>query len=217
MQILPKTILLVNLFLSVFSFAGYGQFFEGELLFIKETTKDTSFFSYKVKGDKVRFEELNKNKQLENYIIADLRKKNIYSINPKRKLYIDLKTHEWTGKYDTLNMKAFKTGNHKIINGITCYQWRIQNKKEDTEISYWLGSQNFPFFADFHKILNNAEKTSQYYLNIPSIHGFLPFESAERSMMREFRMRFELIRIEKKSIQASTFEIPQGYKIFRKN
>jgi hypothetical protein len=34
--------------------------------------------------------------------------------------------------------------------------------------------------------------------------------------MRELRMRYELISMEKKSIQASLFEIPEGYKVFKK-
>jgi hypothetical protein len=210
--------LLIVLFTgSIFCQTLKAQIFEGELIFIKETNIDTSFFSYKIKDNKVRFEEYTKNKPAESFILADLKTGNIFSVSPKMKIFTELPVNEWKANKDSQIMRTEKTGNYKTIQGIKCYQWRVQNKTEDTEISFWISAQQFPFYTDFQKMLNKPEKISQYYLDIPSIHGFLPFESVERSTMRELRLRYELISMEKKNLHSSLFEIPQGYKVFEKN
>lgn len=202
---------------SIFCQTLKAQIFEGELIFMKETNKDTSFFSYKIKDNKVRFEEYTKNKPAENFILADLKTGNIFSVSPKMRIFTELPVNEWKAKNDDLILRTEKTGNYKTIQGIKCYQWRIQNKTENTEISFWISTQPFPFYADFQKMLNKPEKILQYYLDVPSIQGFLPYESVERSTMRELRMRYELISMEKKILQPSLFEIPQGYKVFKKD
>jgi len=195
----------------------YAQNFEGEILFVKQSHKDTSYISFKIKGEKVRYEELNKNLQIDNYTIVDLSQKNIFTINPKRKLYVDLPVYQWKDEPDTMNFDISKTGNYKVIKGFKCFQWRVLNKKEDTEIQFWAADDRFEFFSKFLILINQSEKISQYYLNIPEIYGKMPLESVERSLLREMRMRLEVVSIEKKTMQAALFEIPSGYKLFEKN
>jgi hypothetical protein len=218
MQILPRGILSIFLFnlALLCSVTGRGQNFEGEILFVKQTLKDTSYLSYKIKGNKVRFEELNKDFQIDNYLIADLSKKSIYAINPKRKLYADLPVYAWNDKPDTTNFKIVKTGNYKLIKGIKCFQWRVLNKKDDTEVQFWTASEKYESFSEFNRLLNHSDKTTQYYLNSTEIYGQLPLESVERSMLREMRMRLEVVNIEKKTLPIALFEIPAGYKLFEK-
>ena len=190
--------------------------FEGEITFIKETLKDTTYLSYKIKGEKVRYEELNKNLQIDNYMIVDLLKKTIYAVNTKKKLYADMPIYAWNGRPDTINFSAEKTGNYKSINGIKCYQWRIINRKENTEIQYWTPTDRYEFYSEFIKLLNHSDKIFQYYLNSPGIYGLLPLESVERSLVREMRMRLEVVNMESKKLPASVFEIPTEYKLFEK-
>jgi hypothetical protein len=193
----------------------YAQHFEGEILFVRETPTDTSYFSYKIKGNKVRYEEMNRQMQVENYLIADLSNKNLFTVNPKMKLYRNIQVYPWRDKGDTLNFRITKTGNYKLINGYKCYQWRVLNRKENTEMSYWLATDQFRFFSEFMKMLNPSDKTSHYYLTIPGTRNILPLESVERSMLREMRMRTGVVSIVKKSLQANLFEIPSRYKMFQ--
>jgi hypothetical protein len=219
MQVLVKAfykLVIISIFFICY-LPVHAQDFEGEVLYTKQTKSDTTFYSYKIKGNKVRFEELNENMQLDNYVIVDLSKKNVIAVNPKRKLYGEQPVYPRITKNDSLNFNIIRTGNYKIIQGIKCYQWRVQNKKEDTEISYWFALENFKFYDEFQKILNQSDKFSQYYLNISETHGFLPLEFVERSMLREWRMCLSVVKIEKKNLQASLFEIPAGYKMFSKN
>ncbi len=194
-----------------------AQNFEGEIVFTKETLKDTTYYSYKIKDNMVRFEELNNNQELVSYIIADLSKKNIFTINPRRKLYIDMPVYPWKSETDTINYKIIKTENYKSIKGLKCYQWRVQNKKENTEIAFWVAPDHYNFYTEFLKMVNQSDKISQYYLNVSENTGYLPLESVERSMLREWRMCLNVVKIQKKTLPAVLFEIPAGYKIFQKN
>ena len=219
MQIMSYTTIFLALFLNFIlpSNIAKTQSFEGEITFIKETSKDTSFYKYKVKNNIIRVDELNKNFKLKNYMLVDLNKEVIYAINPKRKLYTKLPVHPWQKAKSSENYKVIKTQNYKTVNGYKCYQWRVKNKKENTEIAFWVTNDKFNFFYDFLKILNRAEKSSLYYLRIPNTHGFFPMLSVERSLLRDFRLKLSVMKIEKKNLNTSLFKIPSEYKYFKKN
>jgi hypothetical protein len=219
MQKLLRAILLILIGQIAFLCKGQvqEQNFEGEVLFIKHTLKDTSYLCYKIKGDKVRFEELDKDFHLVNLLIVNLSEKNIFTINPKKKLYAGLPVHAWNETPNTTDFEIIKTGNYKDIKEIRCYQWRVINKKENTEVQYWTAESKFSFFPRLLKLLNQSEKASHYYLNAIPINGLLPLETVERSTFREMRMRLEVVNIEKKTMQPELFEIPSGYKMFEKN
>jgi len=219
MQVLPKLVLFFYLiFGSPQLFVHlYAQEFEGEILFIKESTEDTSYYSYKVKDEKVRLEELDSKFQLINYMIINISERTIFAVNPNRKLYVDMPVHSWKASKDTSNFKVIKTENYQIIKGYKCYQWRVQNKAENTEIAFWVSNDNFNFFPQLLKIINRAEKSSHYFLIIPETQGFFPLMSEERSLLREKRMRLAVINIQKKILPISLFQIPAEYKMFQKD
>lgn len=219
MQVFIKIVLSTLIITSgtKFFFPSYSQQFEGEIYFTKESPDDTSHYSYKIKGDKVRVEELDNNLQLINYMIVNLSSRTIIAVNPNRKLYVDMPVHFYKGGPDTISYKIIKTENSQIIMGYKCYQWRVQNKKDKTEIVFWVSKEQFNFFFDFLKIVNRAEKSSVYFLTIPNTRGYFPFMSVERTMLREQRMQLLVTKIQKKSLPLSLFEIPADYKMFQKN
>ncbi|MBN1252963.1 MAG: DUF4412 domain-containing protein [Bacteroidales bacterium] len=194
-----------------------AQTFEGEITFVKETSIDTSYYSYKVKNNIIRIDELNKNLKLVNYMIVDINKQKIYALNPKRKIFTSLPVHPWDNNKDPDNYQVIKTQNYKTINGYLCYQWRVRNKKENTEVAFWVTNDQFSFFSDFLKIINRTEKSSTYYLKIPDTQGFFPMLSVERSLLRDFRLKLSVMKIEKKNLDISLFQIPSDYKYFQKN
>jgi hypothetical protein len=219
MQIISyKTIFLAFFFnLMLISNIAKTQSFEGEITFIKQTSKDTSFYKYKIKNNIIRIDELDKNYKLTNYLLVYIDKEEIYAINPEKKLYTKLPIHPWQKNKKSENYKIFKTENYKSINGYKCYQWRVKNKKENTEIAFWVTNDKFHFFYDFLKILNRTEKSSIYYLTIPKTNGYFPMLSVERSLLRDFRLKLSVTKIEKKNLNSSLFKIPSEYKYFKKN
>jgi len=219
MQIFIKIFLSVLIITSCskFRFSTFAQQFEGEIHFTKESPDDTSYYTYKIKGDKVRVEELDNTLQLINYMIVNLSTRTIVAVNPNRKLYIDMPVQFYKGGPDTINYKIIKTENSQMFMGYKCHQWRVQNKKDKTEIVFWVSKEHFNFFFEFLRIVNRAEKSSVYFLAIPNTRGYFPFMSVERTMLREQRMQLLVTKIQKKSLPLSLFEIPADYKMFQKN
>ncbi|MFN8255566.1 MAG: DUF4412 domain-containing protein [Bacteroidales bacterium] len=194
-----------------------AQNFEGEILFSKETPEDTTIYNYLIKGNKIRIEELNHNYQLVNYMIVDVSERSIVALNPGRKLYADIPVHYWRADKDTSDFTILKTGNYQFIKGYKCFQWRVQNKKENTEVAYWVANEPVNIFPEFLKTINLSEKTSIYFLMVPETDGYFPMLSVERSFLRELRMQLTVIKFQKKSLPVSLFEIPEGFRMFQKN
>lgn len=220
MQVFSNYLLIIFLFLEFFLPSLYAQSnkFEGEIVFVKETLIDTSYFSYKIKGSKVRVDELDRNLNTKNYMIIDINAPLIYAVNPARKLYTNMPIHPWD--YDNApqsNFQIIKTENYKYLNGYKCNQWRVRNKKEDTEIVYWVAYDQFTFFKKLLRLINIADKNSDYYLRIPETDGIFPMLSVERSILRSWKSKLEVINISKKNIETTLFEIPNDYKLFQKN
>ncbi len=194
-----------------------AQKFEGEIVFTKSTLKDTTYYAYKIKGNKLRIEELDNQFKMSNYMLVDISEPSVYAVNPKRKLYVEMPTHNKFNFFDTTEFVIYKTENYKRIQGYKCYQWRVRNKKKNTEVAYWVCNDFLVTFADFLKLLNRDENSSLYYLHIPDTDGFFPLLAVERSVLREWRASLEVLKIEKKNLATALFEIPRDYKMFKKN
>jgi hypothetical protein len=152
-----------------------AQRFEGEIVFTKSTLKDTAYYAYKIKGNKLRIEELDSKFKMNNYMLVDISKPSVYAVNPKRKLYVEMPSHHKFNFFDTTEFVIYKTENYKQIQGYKCYQWRVRNKTRNTEVAYWVCNDFLVTFADFLKLLNRDENSSLYYLHIPDTDGFFLF------------------------------------------
>ncbi len=62
-----------------------------------------------------------------------------------------------------------------------------------------------------------SDKNSDYYLRIPETEGIFPMLSVERSILRSWKSKLEVINISKKNMETTLFEIPGNYKQFQKN
>ena len=220
MQTFSNKLLIIFLLVQLLPVSLYSQDskFEGEIVFVKETLNDTSYFSYKIKNNRVRVEELDSKLNVKNYMIVDVDAPLIYAVNPSRKLYTNMPIHPWD--FDNApqsDYQVIKTQNYKYLKGYKCNQWRVRNKKEDTEIAYWVANDHFNFFQKLLRLINVADKSSNYYLRIPEIDGVFPLLSVERSTLRCWKSKLEVISLKQKDMETSLFEIPQDYKLFQKN
>ncbi len=165
----------------------------------------------------VRMDEYNRCRDCKvpnNYLLFDLSKRAITIVNPLRKMYMNVDRKPYKERTDTNNFRILKTNNSKIIHGYKCFQWRVRNKQENTEVSYWVAYDNFDFFVDFLKLFNRSEKHAQYYLMIPNNFGYFPMLSEERTTLREEKMTLRVIHIQRKPLDKSLFQIPKDYKNF---
>ncbi len=190
--------------------------FEGSIKFVQKTLNDTNYYTYHIKGRKVKLDihENGRNcKGLETSMIFDLEKKTIKAINPSRKMYINVPPKPYV-EPSNKNFKIIKSKNNKKIMGYKCYQWRVKNVEEKTEIAYWVAEDNFRFFEDLLHLWNRMEKHAVYFLQIPEIDGYFPLLSVERTTLRDQKMRLEVVEIVKKPIDSTIFEIPENYKSY---
>jgi len=196
--------------------SNISKSFEGIIFFSMEMFSDTLYYTYYVKDKLVRMDEYNRCKTCkipENYILYNLEKKTIIAVNPQRKMYLNLPVNEYYENKSNLDdYTILKTNNSKKIFGYKCYQWRVRNKKQNTEIAYWVAKDNFDFFVDFLRLWNRSEKHASYFLKIPDSQGYFPMLSEERTILREQKMTLRVISIQKKPLDKSLFIIPKDYK-----
>lgn len=187
--------------------------FEGSIRFVQENLEDTLYYTYYVKNRLVRLDVHENCKNCEstdNYMIFDLNGGTITAIKPSRKMYINVPPKPYTANKEQ-NYQVIKSKNNKKIQGYKCYQWRVKNKVQNTEVAYWVAQDNFNFFEDFLKLWNRSEKHSVYFLQIPETEGFFPLQSEERTVLREQKMTLRVLDISKKSLETEIFVIPKEY------
>ena len=188
--------------------------FEGFIRFVQETFSDTTYYTYYVKGDKVKLEinEDCKDCDVSDAMLFDLKNQTIIAMKPSLRMYKDVEIRPYVETTNNDFNIIKNSRNKKKVQGYKCEQWRVKNQKENTEITYWVTEGNYYFFEEFLKLWNRSEKQSRYFLQVKSVNGYFPILSVERSTFREKRMKLQVIKLEKKPLEQSIFEIPIEYK-----
>jgi hypothetical protein len=184
--------------------------FEGSIKCVQQSKVDTVYYTFYVKENKVRVDEIN-NHGVNNSLIFDLDKKTIVALSLQKKLYMNMPITPYVDGDDE-KFNIIKSNNSKIINGYKCYQWRVRNTELNTEIAYWVAYDNFEFFEEFLKLWNRREKQFSFFLKIPDISGVFPMQQVERTLLRDERSRQEVVSIDKKEIKDDVFSIPADFK-----
>lgn len=177
------------------------------------TQEDTLYYKYYIKDRMVRMDSYDKDnlKEPESYLMFYLDQQLIYAFKPSKKMYVNLMNKPYHNTQDD-NFRILKTTNSKKINGYKCYQWRVRNKEQNTEVSYWVAQDNFDFFEDFLKLWNRSEKHASYFLRIPDIKGYFPMLSEERTTLREEKMTLKVVEIQRQQLSRTLFEVPADFK-----
>ncbi len=214
---MKKYFILIILFF--IGFQSFGQKkdkpkFEGKIKFAKITQTDTTYFSYLVKGNRVKFISYDpcvEDEQMQEYLLFDLTNQKIVAVKPSFRTYIVLQNKPYV-QFPKDEFTIIKSRNNKKILGQKCHQWRVKNKKENTEIAYWVNDKyNYDFFINLLRLWNRVEKHASYFLQIPDNLGVFPFLSTERSIVRDFRMKLAVVNVSYMSLDESLFIIPAEY------
>lgn len=203
------------IFFSVYGFLFSQNQFEGSIFFLKVTSLDTSYYAYHVKGDMVRVDELDKKKTIMNSLLVDLKDQKMTALSPSKKMYMQLHSNPYTPASDK-SFEIIKTKNKKNILGYECMQWRVKNKLQNTEITYWVSDDKFCFFEDLLKTLNRSEKQARFFLQIPDAKCVGALQSEERTLLRDQKMKLSATEIKKQKLDNSIFIIPSDFKNFER-
>jgi hypothetical protein len=198
----------------LFSINSDVESFEGSIKMVQKTCYETSYFTYFVNRENVRIDKFNDNHILMQSIIVNLNNKQIHVLNPSKKLYTKFNVNS-APRENSNGFSILKTENSKLIDNHLCYQWRVKNKENNTEVAYWVIQNNFYFFEELIKILNNVDKSFEYFEKIPETQGFFPLLTVERTLLRKEKNRLSILQINNKNIEENIFEIPNDFKLVR--
>jgi hypothetical protein len=187
--------------------------FEGTIKYIQNSESDTTYYNYYIKDRKVRI-DIVENNQVDNSFLFDLDKQSIIALSASKKLFTGIPCRPFKKNTNTDDLIIIKSMNSKVINGYTCYQWRVKSKSQKTEVAYWVANENFDFFRDLLSLWNRSEKYSNFFLNIPDAKGYFPMLSIERTLLRDEKLRLAVLEIQNKKIDDKLFNIPTNYKAF---
>lgn len=189
--------------------------FEGTIEFLQTNGIDTSYYTYYVKGDKVKLENFDPvSKNIEGAFLVDLAAKKMTTISPVRKIYFDQPSG--TPVKPSGTVKVDKTAKKQTIQGYNCSETVATDEAEGVSIHYWMAPGHFNFFIGTLQILNRKDKSSEYFLQIPQTAGMFPMLSTEEDLKGNKKNILKVLKIEKKELKDDTFNIPFGYKEFKK-
>jgi hypothetical protein len=189
-----------------------AQSFEGMIEFKKETPTDTTNYVYFVKDGLVRIDEIGtKSHKAEGTYLIDMDQKTMKSLNHDRKLYMDQPTPAAPVMKGTCTVKK---GEVKNLQGYKCIEYIVTNTEEGIQISYWLADGKFSFFEKLLRQLNRKDKSSVYFLQIPTIKNTFPMLSIQKGLDGKEQMRLEVTKITKKEIDPTMFDLPRDYNKF---
>ncbi len=200
----------LSLFILLFSANSYTQSFEGSIDLVQKSLYDTTYFTYYVKDKNIRIDKFDSNQNLIQSMLINIDKEQVYLLSPEKKLYTQLETHK---DYQSANdgFIILKTENHRIVNGINCYQWRVKNIERNTEVAYWVSQYDFYFFEDLVKLINRTDKTYDFFEKIPETQGFFPMLTVERTLLRREKSRIYVANITNQKLNDNKFSIPSNF------
>jgi hypothetical protein len=205
----------LKLFVAAFALStGAFAQFEGTIEFRMETKKDTTTNIYYLKGEDVKLDQIGKKSgKVEGSFVFDLKAKKIKFVNPARKVWGDHKSETPPSIKGTCVVTKGK--DMKTVCGKKCADWTVKNTDENTQIVYWISTDNFTFFAPLVSLWNRKDKQSVYFNQIKDLpKGAMPLLSIETDLAGAQLSKLEAIKIEKKVIEASQISIPSDYKKF---
>ena len=186
--------------------------FEGVIHFQRYTTYDTSLLKYSIQNNKVRINKYDKDGQMIECLLVDVETEKVFALDPQRQLYRQLQLDDRERSSDDDKYKIIQRGNHKKINGVTCYQWRVRDRDSNSEIAYWVTKKNFDFFHKLIDLLERTNKIYHFFAEIPGNKHMFPLLSVERTLLRDERQRLAVREITRKQMDDNLFTIPENYR-----
>jgi hypothetical protein len=191
--------------------------FIGTLKYIEYTPFDTTYYKVYVTKDNIRvetFKNKNESENADKVIIYKLREKQIYAIKPSDHVY---KTLNVDSDKD-ISIKGCEVilnkNNFKYINNYKCIQYRIKNKLENTDITYWIPEEDFPFYYEMISMKRSMQPVYKYFFMLPNSQVAFPMQTVERTMLREEKSSYKVIAMnETRELKDGLFTVPDDYQL----
>ena len=98
-----------------------------------------------------------------------------------------------------------------------CNEYVVKNTTEKVQVTYWMAAGKFDFFFKLLKVLNRKDKSAVYVQQLTGVDGMFPFLSSQVNLETGAEeVKMEVTKVDKKTVDASKFEIPKDYQKFQK-
>lgn len=196
-----------------FAATANAQSFEGTISFKKSVGPITANYTYHVKGDKVRIEEIDEDGNVQGIMLVNTSENEVLALSPERKMFIEVPNKRPSRKTD---LSIEETSNEKKILGLDCKEWKVISAEDNREISYWLANNNFDFFVPMLKTLNRKDKLAVFFLKLPNQTGAFPLLGVESQEDGTELTKLEVKEVNESKLSDDLFAIPNGYTKFER-
>ena len=190
-----------------------AQSFEGSISFKKSVGPITANYTYHVKGDKVRIEEIDEEGNVQGIMLVNTAQNEVLALSPERKMFIEVPNKRPNRKTE---LSIEETKNTTKILGMECKEWKVISAEDNREISYWLAHKNFDFFVPMLKTLNRKDKLAVFFLKLPAQNGAFPLLGVERQDDGTELTKLEVKEVKEVELSDDLFTIPSGYTKFER-
>lgn len=188
--------------------------FIGVLKYIEYTPFDTTYYKVFVTKDKIRidtFNDIEEKGEANKIMIYNLKDNNILALKPSDHIYklIDTDSESFInvdGCEVILNKK-----NYKYINNYKCVQYRIKNRAENTDITYWIPEEDFPFYCEMVSMKHSMQPVYKYFFMLPNHKVAFPMQTVERTLLREEKSSYKVVELNEIQISDDIFNLPSDY------
>jgi hypothetical protein len=187
--------------------------FEGTIEIIEKKPFDTLEYTLTIRKNLIKLDKIEEKVQNQQSLLFNLEDNSITAIHHDKKMFINVPVQAYQ-PIKNENLKVIKTQNFKIISGFKCYQWRVKNINENTEITYWVAGNGFGFYNKFLKLWNKTDKCHQYFLTIPEASGNIPIQQIERTLLRDVKSTIIIHKIIPHKIDSMSLTVPASYHLF---
>jgi len=185
--------------------------FEGKIKFLSEGAYDTLSMVLSVKNDLVRMDQYSSKNGLEISYLFDLRSGKVFALSGREKVYKEINLRDQPKQGET-DVTIIKSQNSMLINGTTCYQWRVKNRQSMTEITYWVAQSGFDFMEPLQRLIGQLQTPFNLFTLCPDIKYFFPLMVVDRTAFRKFRCSLRVVDIKRIELPENLFAIPRGYR-----
>ena len=188
--------------------------FNGILEYVEYTPFDTTFFKVYVSNNKIRVDSYKNKKSkrvLEKILIYNLKNKNVVVLKPSEKKYRLLDVNVVDHRNTEGCKMILNKNNYKYINGYKCIQYRVKNISENTDITYWIPEEDFPFYYEMISMKRSMLRVYKYFFMLPNYKVAFPMQTVERGLLREEKSSYKVVGLAESKVSSSIFEIPKGY------
>lgn len=184
--------------------------FEGLIQLQVQDWQSVEMVNYYIKGDRARMES-SPNTSAEPYYILDYLSKKMFVVMTNKDSYLELsmeKPPEPQASADSKPESMIKTDETETVLGFPCEQWIL--KENDVTTTMW-ATKAFNANVTLLGLQKQDTPVSFRWDEELKSRGLFPLKLAQQDINGTDMYKFEVLKIQRKTVNELLFRIPEGY------